>query len=407
MSRQIRILALADNFVPERNAPALRVHEHCRRWAEQGAEVTVITCVPNFPAGKVFPPYKNRLYQRERIDGIEVVRVWSYVAANAGVFHRSLDFLSYAASAFLAGFRENPDIIVATSPQLLTGVAGAMLAFVKRRPWVFEVRDLWPDSITAVGAMRQGPLISFLRWVEGRLYRSARLIVATSHGLREAIIDKGIQGEKIRVIHNGANMKRFAQAHMSDGVASKLGLTEKFIVGYVGTHGLAQGLETLIEAAELLREKADIHFVLVGEGARRAALAEMVRSRGMTNVTLVGAVPAALVPNYLAMCNAVAVPLRKSDISPGAIPSKIFDAAAMSRPILLSVFGLSATLIQNYRAGLVIEPENAEAFAAAILQLKENPQDCEEFSVGARNIARDYDRDVLADAMLAEIRAIL
>jgi hypothetical protein len=407
MSRPIRILALADNFVPERNAPALRVHEHCRRWAEQGAEVTVITCAPNFPTGKVFQPYENCLYQRERMDGIEVVRVWSYLAPNAGVFRRSLDFLSYAVSAFFAGLRESPDIIVATSPQLLTGVAGAMLAFVKRRPWVFEVRDLWPDSITAVGAMPHGRLITLLRWIEGRLYRSARLIVVTSHGLRDAIVGKGVPAKKIVVVHNGANMKRFLQASVDDLVAARLGLTGKFVVGYVGTHGLAQGLETLIAAADRLKEKADIHFVFVGEGARRAALVEMVRARGMANVTLVGAVPAAVVPSYLAMCNAVAVPLRKSDISPGAIPSKIFDAAAMSRPILLSVFGLSATLVQDYQAGLVIEPENPEAFAAAVLQLKENPQACEQYALGARNIARDFDRDMLADAMLAEIKAAL
>src|SRR5690348_2746262 len=166
----MRILLLTDNFVPEINSPALRAYEHARRWVEAGVCVTVVTSIPNFPTGRPLPPYRNRPYQREILDGIEVVRVWTLLAPNRGVLRRSLDFLSFAATGFLAGVFQKADVIVATSPQLLTGLAGRWLAAAKRKPWIFEVRDLWPDSIVSVGVMKDNAFIRTLQLLEHHLY---------------------------------------------------------------------------------------------------------------------------------------------------------------------------------------------------------------------------------------------
>jgi glycosyltransferase involved in cell wall biosynthesis len=399
----MEVLFLTDNFVPEQNASARRSYEHCRRWAKQGVNVTVITTVPNFPLGKPQPPYRNRLYMLEMIDGIRVVRVWSFLAPNRGVVLRALDFASFAMSGFFAGLFQKPDIIVATSPQLLTAVAGHLLSRVKRRPWVFEVRDLWPESIAAVGAMREGFIMRMLRRVEEMLYAGADRIVTVTEPMRERLVDRGVPAEKVAVVPNGADLERLIPRIRSASLASRLRLEGRFVVAYVGTHGLAQGLEVVVQAANLV-SGSDVHFLFVGEGARRKDLMEMSSWLGLKNVSFVGAVPSDVAVDYLALADAIVIPLKKSEIFDGALPSKIFEAAAMEKPILLSASGVSADMVRGYHAGLVAEPENAEALAAAVLRLRSDPQLRESFRAGCKRLARQHDRERLASLMLAEIR---
>ncbi|HEY1707242.1 MAG TPA: glycosyltransferase family 4 protein [Rhizomicrobium sp.] len=392
--------------MPEHNAPAQRVYDHCKRWVDAGARVTVITGVPNFPTGVVQAPYRNRLYQRETIDGIEVVRVWTFLAPNSGIVLRTLDFISYAATSFFAGLFQSCDVIVATSPQLLTAFSGAMLSTMKRRPWVFEVRDLWPDSITAVNAMRIGPLISFLRWLERRLYISADRIVTISDPMKTAIAAKGIPATKVSIVPNGATT-RLQPEEKGAALAESLGLTGKFVVGYVGTHGLAHDLETVLRAAAKLQARDDIRFLLVGEGARKKALQEMAAGMGLTNLSFVGPVLSTRVAAYLALCDALLVPLKNMPISSGAIPSKIFDAAVMERPVLLGVPGTAAELIERYGAGLVVEPESPGSLAEAVERLAGDAALCQTCRAGGRALAKDYGRDSLADRMLETITAVV
>src|SRR3984957_21057237 len=243
------ILLITGNFVPEQKASARRSYEHCRRWVKQGVNVTVITTVPNFPLGRPQPPYRNRLYMQEMMNGIRVIRVWSFLAPNKGVILRALDFASFALSGFIAGLFQKPDIIVATSPQLLTAVAGHLLGRVKKCPWVFEVRDLWPESITAVGAMKEGLMMRFLRHVEKTLYGSAERIVTVTEPMRLQLAARGVPAEKVGVVPNGADLERLIPRIRNPRVAARLKLEGKFIIAYVGTHGLAQGLEEVIKAA--------------------------------------------------------------------------------------------------------------------------------------------------------------
>jgi glycosyltransferase involved in cell wall biosynthesis len=399
----MRVLVLTDNFVPEQNAPALRTYEHCRRWADEGIDVTVITTAPNFPTGKVQRPYKNWLYKRENLDGIDVARVWSFLAPNSGVVLRALDFASFALSGSLAGLFETPDVIMATSPQLLTGYAGHLVAKAKRRPWVFEVRDLWPESITAVEAMRDGYVMRMLGRMERRLYKSADRIVTVTEPLKARIIQGGVLPEKIGVVPNGANLARLTPRNKSLNLMKRMKLADRFVVGYVGTHGMAQGLEVVLRAAQIL-SGTDIHFLFVGEGARRKALMTMASGLALDNVTFTGGVPSHVAVEHLALCDSIVIPLKNSALFEGALPSKIFEAAAMERPIIISANGLSADTVRSFGAGLAVEPGNPHALAQAIRSLRANPALRERCVLGCRELARAHDRDVLAKLMLSEIR---
>ena len=399
----MEVLFLTDNFVPEQNASARRSYEHCRRWVKQGVGVTVITTVPNFPLGKPQAPYRNRLYMQETINDIRVIRVWSFLAPNRGVVLRALDFASFAFSGFIAGLFQKPDIIVATSPQLLTAVTGHLLGRVKGCPWVFEVRDLWPESITAVGAMKEGLIMRVLRRVEKTLYHGAERIVTVTEPMRLQLVERGVPAVKVGVVPNGADLERLIPRLRNPRLAARLELDGKFIVAYVGTHGLAQGLEVVVRAAKILAG-SNIHFLFVGEGARRNDLIRLAKSSGIENVSFVGAVPSEAAIDYLALADAIVVSLRKSTVFDSALPSKIFEAAAMEKPILLSANGISADLVRRYHAGLAVEPENPEALAEAAFRLSTDERLRESFRDGCNRLARHHDRDRLANLMLAEIR---
>ena len=399
----MRILLITDNFVPETNSPARRAYEHARLWVRGGNKVTVITSIPNFPTGKPLPPYQNRLWQREEMDGIEVVRVWTLLAPNSGIVLRSFDFLSFAMSSFLAGLFEHADVIVASSPQLLTGMAGWWLSGMKRCPWLLEIRDLWPDSIVAVGAMRENFYVRALRILERHLYKSASRIVAVSDGLRDRIVGYGTPPEKIGVVPNGVEPDRLRLRPKNGPLMQHLQLNDKFVIGYVGTHGLAQGLEVVLHAAELLAASRAC-FLFVGEGARRKHIMAAAAEMKLTNVRFVGLVPSDLATDHLALCDIVLIPLRRSSQLEITIPSKIFEAAAMERPMIVGAEGASAKLVQHYEAGLVVPPEDPEALAAAISRLQSDAALHARLREGCRALARDFDRQAMAAAMLDEMR---
>jgi hypothetical protein len=402
----MRILLLTDNFVPETNSPALRAYEHARSWVAKGAKVTVITTIPNFPTGRALPPYRNRLCQKETIDGIEVVRVWTLLAPNRGVFWRSLDFLSFAVSGFVAGLFRQCDVILATSPQLLTALAGRCLATVKRRPWVFEVRDLWPDSIVAVGVMRDNLLIRALHMLETGLYRHASRVVAVSNGIRDRLIARGVPAEKIGVVPNGVDSRRISAEAGGIDLPGLLNLRDRFVLGYVGTHGMAQGLEVVLDAADALRD-SNAFFLFVGDGARREAIAARASKLQLRNVQFVGLVPREVAAAYLRACDAVLIPLKRTSQIEITLPGKIFEAAAMGKPIIVSAEGAAAELVRRYGAGLVAPPEDAGALADAIRRLTADPELREQLTQGSLVLARDFDRERFAQMLFHELRSVV
>ena len=399
----MRILFLSDNFPPEVNAPATRTYEHCREWVKAGHQVTVITCNPNFPQGKLFAGYRNRLLpQHETIDGIEVVRVWSYITANEGFVRRSLDYLSFALSSFLAGLFRECDLIVATSPQFFTTWSAWALSRVKQRPWVFEVRDLWPASIAAVGAMKQSRLLRWLERLELALYRSADRIIVVTESFRADLVERGIAPEKIAVVTNGVDLSSFAPMPKDAEVAQRLGLEGKTVVAYIGTHGMAHSLDFIVDCAAAVTD-ANTHFLFVGAGAERQKVIERAESMKLDNVTFLEPVPKAEIARYIATADIMLVPLRKSDVFKTVIPSKIFEAAAMERPILLGVDGEARQIVERYSAGRFFEPENRDSFLGALAEMMPSAANYQVMQQGCRQLAAAYDREALAAKMMEEL----
>lgn len=399
----MKILFLSDNFYPEVNAPANRTFEHCREWVALGAEVTVITCVPNFPTGKVFDGYKNKLYQKEFIEGIEVIRVWSYITANEGTFKRILDYVSFAKMSFFVSIGIKADIIIATSPQFFTAIAGMFSSFVKRIPWIMEVRDIWPESIVAVGAMKNKSIISFLEKIELILYKSAKKIVVVTDSFKVTIAQKGISPEKISVVKNGVYLEKFKPITKKYEILDELGLNGKFLVAYFGTIGMAHKLDFILQSASKIEDK-EIHFLLVGDGAEKLNISKLINELKLSNVTLLPSVSKDKIQDYISIIDVALVNLKKSETFKSVIPSKIFENVAMQKPILLGVEGESKIIIEEYQAGICFEPENETDFIRALYQIKQRTL-LGEFKTGCQKLSVDFDRKKLASKMFEIIKS--
>ncbi len=401
----MKILFITDNFPPEVNAPASRTYDHCKRWVEKGVQVTVITCAPNFPQGKVYEGYRNCLYQTEYVDGIKVIRVWSYIAANEGFVKRIIDYLSFSFMAFWAGLFKSCDVIIATSPQFFTTFTGWSLSKLKRKPWVFELRDLWPESIVTVGAMKKSKAIDIFEKIEHFMYRSANLIIPVTNAFKRRLVERGIKEDKIRVVTNGVDRTKFVPVEKKKELLERLNLKGKFVIGYIGTHGMAHGLDFIINCLPDVSDK-DIQFLFVGDGAAKQPTIEQANALGLKNVTFLESVPKEKVGDYLGITDVVLVPLRKSDTFKTVIPSKIFESAAMQKPILLGVDGQAREIIEEYNAGLYYEPENKESFLWSIHEINNNKELYLTIQSGQKKLAVAYDRNALADKMLKYLQSI-
>ena len=403
----MRILFLSDNFPPEGNAPATRVYEHAIRWVRSGNEVTVVTCAPNFPEGKLFPGYRNAWRQVEKVDGVRVVRVKTYITANEGFLRRTLDYLSFMLMGFaMALFERRPDVVVATSPQFFCALAGWAVSVARRRPFVLELRDLWPASIVAVGAMRRSVVIRALERIEMFLYRRATAIVAVTESFRRELIARGVDGRKIHVVVNGVDATQYQPRPRSPAHEADLGLQSKFVAGYLGTHGLAHALDKVVEAAALLSERKDIVFLFVGGGAHRARVEAMVAERKLENVVMLARQPKARMPEIWSLCDVALIPLRDVPVFKTVIPSKIFECMGMGIPILMSLPEGEATgIVRTLECGVCVPPENPAAMAAAIERLAGSPVDRQRLAVAARAAAPLYSRDALAASMLGVLES--
>jgi glycosyltransferase involved in cell wall biosynthesis len=402
----VRILYVSQYFPPEMGAPAARVSELAERWAARGHEVTVLTGFPHHPTGIVPPEYRGRAFARERWHGVDVVRAYVYATANKGVGKRALSYASFAASAVLMGpfAREarRADVVVATSPQFLCGLAGWALASTLRVPYVLEVRDLWPDSIVAVGIWPpRHPFIRGLRVLERFVYARASMLVAVTDSFVDTWIEQGVDPSKIRVVKNGVDLRAFVPRPPDAALRAELGLGDAFVVGYIGTHGLAHALGSLLDVAEALRHDPGVRFLLVGEGADKARLVESARARGLDNVVFVGHRSRDEIPRYVASCDIVAVTLRRSDLFSQVIPSKIFEIMGCARPILLTVPGEAQRIVRASGAGYFAAPEDPSSMIAAIAEARRDPAEARRRGErGRAYVVENFDRDRLADRYL-------
>ena len=333
----------------------------------------------------------------------------TYLTANEGTVKRTLNYLSYLCSSVLfARLVGNVDVVISTSPQFFCGMAGFWVALFKGVPWILEIRDLWPESIVAVGALRQRSIIRTLEAVEAFLYCKADHIVSVTHSFKDHIAGRDVAPEDISVLTNGADLEHFVPAEKENGVRREFGLTGRFVASYIGTHGMAHGLETVLQAADRLRHEEGIVFLLAGDGAERQRLLGMKAQMDLKNVLMLPQQPKAKVPELLAASDVCLVLLKNQALFETVIPSKIFEAMAMARPLVLGVGGESRKIVEGGGCGVCIEPENAQQLAEAVTILAADPTRTETLGrAGRKFVSERYNRDVLAAEYLAVIVSVV
>jgi glycosyltransferase involved in cell wall biosynthesis len=415
----MKILYVSQYFPPEMGAPAARADELSRHWAAAGNEVTVLTGFPNHPNGVVPPEYRarfRRLVLREQIDGVNLVRTWLLPFPNRKAYERMLNYSSFCLSAAATGlFLSQPDVVIATSPQLLVGLSGWWLARLRRVPFVFEVRDLWPESLAAVGMGDSSSLLHrTLAKIAGFLYRNSDRIVVVTSAFEDYLVKHWrVPREKISVIENGVETRLFAPEaftlEAARGLRRELGADGKLVVSYIGTMGKAHGLETVIAAATQLRDtNPEIVFFIVGEGAEKERIVRLARERDLHNLRFVDQQPREKIPAYICASDICLVPLKKSDVFKTVIPTKMLEFMSCGRPVILGVDGQARIVLEDAKAGVAIEPENSVALEKAILYLATNKQVAQDLGRNGREfIMRRFSRHQTAEKYTRMLEKLL
>ena len=394
----MKILFITENFPPEFNAPAVRTFEHCKQWVDLGVKVTVITCFPNFPEGKIYAGYKNKLYSKENINGIKVIRVWTYISPNSGFFKRIIDYLSFGINSFLFGIFQDFDIVIGTSPQFFTPISARLISFFKRKPWIMEVRDIWPESIAAVGALkRTSTLYKILSNIEFHLYKSSTGIVVVTDSFKAYLLKLGILESKISVIKNGVIKFDTTKIGNKRSLFKELGIDKKFIISYIGTHGMAHALDFILDCISEIKDE-DVHFIFQGDGSEKNKLISHANTLKLNNITFLPAVEKELIYEYINSIDVALINLKKSDTFKSVIPSKIFENILFKKPILLGVEGEAYELITKYKVGICYTPENKNSFLQSVKKIKTFKKN--NFENNCDNLINDFERKKLASDML-------
>jgi colanic acid biosynthesis glycosyl transferase WcaI len=403
----VKILYVSQYFPPEMGAPAARAAELSRHWARMGQDVTVLTGFPNHPTGVVPEGWRSRLRQlryTEVVDGVRVVRTWLWPLPNRKAHERIRNYASFCISAAVSGLvLHKPDVIIATSPQLLCALSGWWLAFWKRVPFVFEVRDLWPESLAAVGVGSERTLLHrTLRAIARFLYRRATRVVVVAPAFKDHLIRHcDVPASKIFTVENGVETDLFQFDPEATEVRKQLKVDDRFLICYIGTMGNAHGLETLIAAAEELQTALpNATFLLIGEGAEKQRIVELAAGRGLANVQFLGQQPREQIPAYVSAADLCLVLLKKTELFKTVIPTKLLEYMACERPVVVAVDGQSRQIVEEARAGAYAEPENSKALVKVILDLAADPKRRQQMGASGRQYivnklsrektARDY-----------------
>ncbi len=398
-------------------APSARAAELAHHWAQAGHQASILTGFPNHPTGIVPEKWRSRLRRltyQETIGGVDVYRTWLWPLPNRKSHERMRNYASFCLSAALRGLTvPRPDVIIATSPQLLVGLSGWWLSVTRNVPFVFEVRDLWPESLSAVGISGEDSLLhQTLSKIARFLYEHSDRIVVVTPAFKERLIaDWSVPAEKIAIVENGVETESFAPA-ADEAIATlrkELNAEGKFIASYVGTMGNAHGLETLLEAAcQLQNQKSEVLFLLIGEGAEKERIKAQAQARNLSNVRFLDQQPRERIPLFISASDACLVLLKKADVFKTVIPTKMLEFMSCARPVILGVDGQAREILEDAQAGIVIEPENAADLVAAIQQLSNNS------ALGARlgrmgreHIMRHFSRAHTADSYVRILRELL
>lgn len=386
-------------FTPEISAPSARIHDLSRSWLDMGHKVQVITCFPNHPYGKLYPGYKHGIYNKENIDGINVHRGWSYITPNKGLVKKAMGHISFFPSALILSGRhlDNPDVVIGSSPTLFAAMAAAAIGIKRKVPFIMEIRDLWPAIFVELGILKNPLIIRMLEHLELALYRQATRIITVTDSFRQNLISRGPAPSKVVTIPNGADIEFWQPVQPNTELRRKLGLENKFVVLYIGAHGVSHALGRILESAESLQNNTDIHFLFVGAGAEKKRLIQQAQQARLKNVNFLDPVDKEGVKAFYSIADVCLVPLRNIPLFNSFIPSKMFEIMAMGCPIVASLRGEPADIISRSGSGIVVEPENSKAIAQALLHLCQHREKRQAMgNKGRQFVCENYSRRILA-----------
>lgn len=399
----MKIVIISHFFYPEIGAPSARLYEMSKVWADLGHEIHIVTCFPNHPTGVVPDKYKGKLYSFEVLNGLYIHRNYVYATPNKGFIKKTIGHISFMISSVVFSLSkiQEPDIILTSSPTFFSMFSGYIYSLLKKADFVLEIRDLWPAAMIDLGVMKKNIITDILEMLELYMYKKCKKLVMVTHSFKENVVRRGIPEDKVYVITNGVNEQIFYPRPKNNALIDKFGIYGKFIISYIGAHGLSQNLKTILYVAKELSFLNDIVFVFVGEGAEKDDLKIIAKKENIGNIMFLDSYPKEMMPDIYCISDISLIPLKNVEIFQTFIPSKIFELLACGIPIVASVNGESANLLKQSKASIVVEPDNVKQISLAIRHLYNNRVELVNMAKnGPYFVRKNYSRFKLANDYL-------
>lgn len=405
----MRIVVICHYFPPEIGAPSARIYEMARHWVELGNEVHVVTCFPNHPTGIIPDKYKGMNYMYENMEGIHVHRNYVYATPNKGFIKKTFGHISFMFSSVLISMRKikKPDVIITSSPTFFSIFSGYWYSLKKKAPFILEIRDLWPAAIIELGVMKKGVITNILEKIELFFYKKSKRLIMVTKAFKDNVVNRGIDGNKVYVITNGVNQELFYPRKKNESLIEEYELKNKFVISYVGAHGISQNLSTILKVAKDLSEDNAIQFLFIGEGAEKTQLRKIASEHHINNVRFINSQPKEMIPEFYSISDVCVIPLKNIELFKTFIPSKMFEIMACGIPIVASLEGEAANILNESKAAIVVQPDNTEEIKEAILKLKKDKILYKKIKEnGPIYVRENYARKKLAEKYLEIIKNI-
>jgi glycosyltransferase involved in cell wall biosynthesis len=403
----MKIIVICHYFPPEIGAPSARLYEMAKRWVELGNEVHVVTCFPNHPTGIIPDEYKGMKYKLENMDGIHVHRNYVYATQNKGFIKKTLGHISFMFSSVFYSMKkiDKPDVIITSSPTFFSIFSGYWYSLRKKADFILEIRDLWPAAMIELGVMKEGVVTRLLEMMELFFYRKSKKLIMVTQSFKDNVVGRGINEDKVHVITNGFSQELFYPKEKNQELINKYNLRDKFVISYVGAHGISQNLSTFLEVAKKLRKHKNIEFIFVGEGAEKDKLKQIVREEDLSNVQFIDAQPKDQIPDFYNSSDLCLIPLKNIELFKTFIPSKMFEIMACGVPIIASLEGEAAQILKDSKAAKVVKPDNPDEIATAIEELINNREEYNQMKAhGPEFVEKSYSRNKLAEKYLEVLK---